>query len=51
MEEKEVRLKCLELSLRYAEYKNAAVKDGTYRTDTGIVRMAAIFEHFVKYGE
>lgn len=51
MEEKEIRLKCLELAIRYAEYRSSATKDNTYRTDTGIVRTAALYEKFVKDGE
>ena len=51
MNEKEIRLKCLELAIRFAEYKNGAAKDYTYRTDSGIVRTAALYEKFVKDGE
>lgn len=50
MNEKEIRLKCLELSVRYAEYKQSITKE-YYRSESAIVRTAAIFEKFVKDGE
>ena len=50
MDEKEVRIKCIDYAFRYADYLAKVSGTLTYKTEAGIVSLASRFEHYVKNG-